>query len=614
MLISALCSYYDFLEDAGKVLPPGYSNAKIHYSVALSPEGKIVEITDVQSYVPQQKGKGKPKITAVPKNVRLPLRTEKPGIDANIAEHRPLYLFGLNLTEEGLSPDDATNKAKKSHAAFVEKQLAFLEGLHSDVIDAYRNFVTGWVPEEEAENPHLLALKKGYGTSGFTFHAADRLDLPLYEDPLLLAAWEKAFAAESGEDTCEAQCAVTGEMAPIARIHDKIKVGPGGLATGNVLVGFNSTAEESYGKSQSYNSNISVGAMKRYTEALNCLLADRNHRANLDDVIMVHWAMSSDERYDRLVEEGVIHGFDSDDEDKMGVSETEDMLRNLMKDAAEGKLLEGNLAIEGMLDPRVEFYMVGFKPNSARLAIKFIYRTQFGKLLQNIVQHQMDIRMKEGAAPVPLWRIRKELIKPHSKNDTVDPALMSKLLESIFYGYRYPEWLLSTVIRRIKNDSDEENNSFIKLNPVRAGIIKGCLNRKSRLSGKKEEFSMGLDKDNTNPAYLCGRLFAILEKLQQDASGNSLNRTIKDAYFASACSQPAVVFPKLMRLAQNHLSKATNGKQWNDMIGEITEKMGGAFPPVLPLVDQGKFILGYYHQFFSKNENKNKSDETVQEG
>ena len=83
---------------------------------------------------------------------------------------------------------------------------------------------------------------------------------------------------------------------------------------------------------------------------------------------------------------------------------------------------------------------------------------------------------------------------------------------------------------------------------------------------------MSLDKTNQTPAYLCGRLFAVLEKLQQDASNNSLNRTIKDAYFASASAKPALVFPKLIRLAQNHLSK---GQLWH--IGVLQQIDGGDY-------------------------------------
>ena len=121
---------------------------------------------------------------------------------------------------------------------------------------------------------------------------------------------------------------------------------------------------------------------------------------------------------------------------------------------------------------------------------------------------------------------------------------------------------------------------------------------------------MALDKGNVEPAYLCGRLFAVLERLQQEASNNSLNRTIKDAYFASASAKPALVFPKLIRLAQNHLNKVKYPSYYNRMIGEILNPMRGEFPENLLLKEQGKFIIGYYQQYQSFFEKKEKTQET----
>ena len=197
-------------------------------------------------------------------------------------------------------------------------------------------------------------------------------------------------------------------------------------------------------------------------------------------------------------------------------------------------------------------------------------------------------------------RIRKEMISPKSKTETMNPALLSKLFESILYGRKYPMALLENVIRRIKTDRMD------RISEIRAGIIKACINR----NYEKEEIKMALDKENHGQAYLCGRLFAVLEKLQQDASGNSLNRTIKDAYFASASSKPAMVFPKLIKLAQNHLNKVKSPVFYNKLIGEIINQLNGEFPDTLLLVDQGKFIIGYYQQyqsFFEKNEASNKN-------
>ena len=118
---------------------------------------------------------------------------------------------------------------------------------------------------------------------------------------------------------------------------------------------------------------------------------------------------------------------------------------------------------------------------------------------------------------------------------------------------------------------------------------------------------MNLDLNNTNQAYLCGRLFAVLEYVQQRASAGKLNRTIKDAYFSSACARPATVFPKLIMLSQHHLSSMDSSVYFDKLIGSIMVSLDGEFPQTLPLDDQGKFIVGYYQQnnsLYTKNTEK----------
>ncbi len=133
-----------------------------------------------------------------------------------------------------------------------------------------------------------------------------------------------------------------------------------------------------------------------------------------------------------------------------------------------------------------------------------------------------------------------------------------------------------------------------------------ALNRKDRYSKNKEEIKMALDIENNNQAYLCGRLFAVLEKVQSDALPG-LNRTIKDSYFASACANPSTVFPKLIKLSQYHIEKLEYKVKYKIVTGEIMDKLNGKFPKTLPLSEQGKFIIGYYQQtqdFYKKKEDK----------
>ena len=124
-----------------------------------------------------------------------------------------------------------------------------------------------------------------------------------------------------------------------------------------------------------------------------------------------------------------------------------------------------------------------------------------------------------------------------------------------------------------------------------------------------------LDPSNQNTAYRLGRLFATLERIQEDAAGGpgKINATIRDRFYGAASSTPAAVFATLLRLKNHHLGKLHAGRavQMEKLIGEI---LGGVsdFPGHLPLPDQGRFALGYYHQrqqFFTKADNQTQTNQ-----
>lgn len=590
MLIKGLCDYYDILREKGEVLPDGYSIVPIKYKVSLTEQGEIDEIVSCQEEA-QVPGK-KPKL--VPKDMVMPKRTEKPGIDANIIEHRPLYIFGLNFSNDGFTTEDNTNKAKKSHQDFVTKNLAFIEGIDSPVVNAYRKFIENWRPEEETENRYLLDLGKNYSNSGFAFFLSGEPDKMLHEDSQLREQWEKYYEekGDGEEEQYVAQCAVTGENAPIARIHGKIKGVYGGLATGSVLIGFNNSSENSYGNEQSYNSNISKEVMRKYTEALNYLLKGRDHKITIDDITVIFWAMSKDSGY----EDNVMAMLMGQPEGQDGIK-TEEMIKDLLSRGSQLGITEREVEDKfNDIDENVDFYIAGLKPNSSRLSIKFILRKRYGDILMNIARFQGEIQVKEPLKVVPLYWIKGEMVSPKSSNEKVNPDLMTKLFEAVMYNNRFPVALLETLIRRVKTDK--------YINDTRAGLIKAYLNR-----NEKEEIKLALDYENRNQAYLCGRLFAVLEWLQKRALGD-LNTTIKDKYFASAAAKPATVFPKLLTLAQAHIKKLDgegNKVYYNKLIGQIINEINDEFPTTLSLVDQGKFIIGYYQQnqdFFVKKEDR----------
>lgn len=622
MLIRSLCDYYDIQSARGEAASDIMSEQPVHWMVMLTPDGRVADIIDkrIEESVPQKNGKVK--IVKKPIVVSLPKRTQKTSIDANIIEHRPLYIFGLNYDAKiGLTPDDKTDKARKSHEAFVKKNLDFFDGIDSEIARAYVNFIKNWVPENETENEQLKMLGKEYNNKGsyYIFALDGRPECKLHKDKAVLAKYEKLMAkaaAKAEEEVAESDdgimmCPIEGERLRAARIHDKIKGIKGGNSAGAGLVNFNSSAFESYGKSQSMNSGISEKAMKKYTSSLNKLLADPMHHIYSDDMTVVFFAMKHDDKAECDLFNGYLNSSN-------GV--TEDSTKADVKAVSENIYYKGQTgnaqALDDDVDNGVDFFVAGFTPNGSRICQKFMVRNKFGKIIDNVKQHQQDMAICGSNGEIPLWRINKELVSPNSAN-AISPALQSDIFQAILNGTNYPYTLLETVVRRVCTDSDTDSNNKIKINEVRAGLIKAFINRKARINGDKEEITVALNPENTNPAYLCGRLFAVLEKIQLEAKDVKLNRTIKDAYFSSASSRPALIMPRLIDLSNYHLRKLKEGRviYFSKLINEIMGKIKDSLPTNLSIMEKGEFQLGYFQQnkdFFAE-QNKNEEPETVNE-
>lgn len=598
MLIKGLCDYYDVLAAAGKVLPDGYSSVNVSYLIALTPSGEIDELIPYQRQVEEVKKNGKTAIKYFPRTEIMPKRTEKTAVDSNYIEHRPLYLFGMEYDskQDRFIAGSEKDRAGKSHRAFVETNLAFIDGLHSPLIDAYRNYLLHWNPAEQTEHAALLAVKKSYQKSGYAFCLSGSPDKLLHQEPLIRGKWEERCRQNAaGADVPEAQCAIYGTEEPIARLHGKIKGIVGGQASGTALVSFNNPSEESYGNEQSYNSNISEKAANRYTEALNYLLRSGYHKIQLDEMTVIFWAMNPAETAEMLLLQLLTGEYGGAD-----AAETEQMLMQLYRDVGTLRISGERLLAASEIDPNVDFYIAGIKPNASRLSVKFLYRKRFGDIAEHVAAFQQDLYTGGTIRIVPVWRIQKEFVSPKSSSDKGNPALNASLLEAILQGARFPVQLLDTVVRRVKTDDE-------KPNAVSAGLLQAYMKR-----NEKEDFTMGLDRQNHDQAYLCGRLFAVLERLQQNAAATQLNRTIKDSYFSSAAARPVLVMPKLIMLAQHHLNKVQNPTYFNKLMGEIMDGLDGTFPQTLSLTEQGKFIIGYYQQqqsFFRKAQPENDGEE-----
>jgi CRISPR-associated protein Csd1 len=248
--------------------------------------------------------------------------------------------------------------------------------------------------------------------------------------------------------------------------------------------------------------------------------------------------------------------------------------------------------VDPTLDPDVRFYILGLSPNNARLAVRFWNVSTFGQLVERLGRHFRDTdverQFERDPEYPPFWQIVLETA-PLRKSENVPPLLAGAITRAILTGSPYPRSLFTSILGRIRADR--------VVNYMRAAILKAYLVR-----NHQEEVPMSLDTERKDPAYRLGRLFALLEKAQKDATNPAA--TIRDRYFGAASATPAAVFPQLLRLGQHHISKAEYGGYIDKLIAEVVDGID-ELPKHLSLEDQGLFTLGYYHQrnaLFRKSE------------
>jgi len=408
-------------------------------------------------------------------------------------------------------------------------------------------------------------------------------------------------AGEPANDAPTARCLVTGQPAETERLHAAIKGVWGAQTVGANIVSFNLRAFESYGKRDRQGENAPVGkpAAFAYTTALNHLLGKGSrNRFQVGDASTVCWAEQQGEavsEYDTLLADIFGH-HDDPDAGVKAVTTLFDSVQSGRFDGTEGA---------------ARYFVLGLAPNAARISVRFFHTMTLAELAPRILQHFKDLQLKHGPSEPDYPSLFRLLTAcaAQGKADNIPPNLGGDIVDAILADPNapYPSLWLNAAVNRCRAERE--------VNYHRAAAIKACLNRSIRRHPQEKEFQPMLDLDNTNAAYRLGRLFSVLEKIQEEASPG-LNATIRDRYYGAASSTPVAVFTTLLRLKNAHLKKLSlNRSVWFEkLLGEVLSAVTD-FPAHLTLADQGRFALGYYHQrqaFFTKSD-KNPSTESTEE-
>jgi len=577
MILQALNRYYDRSEDMPR---EGWVRRGVDYVLVLDDQGQCINIESIGE---QKKGKIVPRDLMVPAIGKQAMKHTNSGTDANLLWDNAKFVLGTGENGAGRL------------ACFIATIQEWLGSAQDQGIQAIVQFCA-----HTLSNPNSVTALIERFQHQEVFEKRDPiLVFRLVSDieyaharPAVRAAYETALSNAQSDSPLRGNCLVTGGTnVPLAPNESVIKGVWGGQPAGCNIVSFNARAFESYGKRERNGENapISQRASFAYTTALNHLLASKQ-RMQIGDTSTVFWAEEPHDLESALPD---LFGEPPKDDPNRGT----DALKALYAAVQSGKFTVG--------DVQTRFHVLGLAPNAARIAIRFWETAPAIELARRIRQHFEDISIVHAPHEpehLSLFRLLTSMAVLN-KADNIPPNLGGEVMRTILEGLPYPALMLNLAVQRCRAEQ--------KPTYARAAVIKAYLNRLNRRNKTEREYLPMLDMTNANPAYRLGRLFAVLERIQEEASPG-LNATIRDRYYGAASSTPVSVFTTLLRLKNHHLGKLNKGRavQMERLIGEIMDSLAD-FPRQLGLPDQGRFSLGYYHQrqaFFTKSATDNQEE------
>lgn len=579
MILKAL---YDYYNRCGNLPAPGMEEKEIGFVIVISKEGKFLRFEDCRT------DKTIGRVYLVKKHVSRS--------SAAVAN----YLYDNSAYVLGYSDKDDSEKNQLYFNTFVEKVQSILDRMpdNSDIRTLMNFYAQGReaIHSEVEQDPLWEDIKKNLSKKYSVFSFRIEGDLRI------LAEKKELMQTNEGtrNDNSRGLCMVTGLQGELVDTTTATMI-QGSQATAKLVAFQVNSGYDSYGKEKCGNAPISHEAEFAYTTALNTMLRrDSRNKFTVGNRTFVFWASSNDKVAEQA-EESLFDLLGYLEEKKDNPNAKIEQVRKVFT-----AIYSGSLGTS--LEDR--FYILGLAPNSARIAVVYWSETPLRDFAGKILRHFDDMEIIDTRKDRKPYMGIKDILSAVTlggKQSEATPNLPESIIKSIFLGTPYPYTLLSACIRRIRAESGDGNAARI----TRIAIIKAFLNRQN-VNDKRMEIM--LDKRNTNQGYLCGRLFAVLDRIQEDANGIS---SIRERYMNAASSTPSSVFATILNLSSHHLENLSNeGKKvfYEKLKQEIIDKISSdGFPAHLDLQDQGRFFVGYYHQrqdFFNKKE-ENSNDESV---
>lgn len=609
MILKAL---YDYYHRCGNLPAAGLEEKEIGFLIVITPSGKFVRLEDCR-----KEDRKSARSYLVAKHVG-----RSSGALANYLYDNSAYVLGLSerkkynkLEEEIREFDNAlgnTQDLLQLQADFEKEKKDCLEK-EQKYFDAFRVKVES-IYKEFPDSPDLRAIHLFYEQGREAIIEVVTND-PLWEDVKknlskkfstfsfriegdlqIIAEKQELMHLENNTEQGANLCLITGEHGSPVETTTATMI-PGSQATAKLVAFQVNSGYDSYGKKKYGNAPISKDAEFAYTTALNTMLAQGSHnKFMVGNRTFLFWASSKNEAAE-LAEQSMFNFLGYNEKDDDNPNAKIEQVQKVFTSIYSGKKPSRS-------DDR--FYILGLAPNSARIAVVYWSETSLKDFAGMILKHFDDMKIIDGRLDKKPYMGIKDMLSAvtlNGKQSEATPNLPEAIIKSVFQGLPYPYTLFSACIRRLRAESNEKGGIRIG----RIAILKAYLNRLNDNNNKK--INVMLDKENTNQGYLCGRLFAVLDKIQEDA--NHIN-SIRERYMNAASATPSSVFATILNLSSHHSENLSNEAArvfYEKLKQEIISKISAdGFPAHLDLQDQGRFFVGYYHQrqdFFTKKEENN---------
>ena len=359
------------------------------------------------------------------------------------------------------------------------------------------------------------------------------------------------------------------------------------------LASFDKAATQSFGLGK-HTLSMSLTTTERAAAALKWLLQDKRSNCSLGKkLVAIFWAVPA-----AIDAKPCPHDFAAllNEPDALQVL---DFFRNIHGHAANAP-------------ETAQFYCAILSSPKSRITVRSWHTQTLGRVNDSAEAYFKTVSLPDvfragDKATSPIGELAAATAPPKSQGGPPSAAY-SKVLQTALFGTLLPQTFLASALTRqslelAKGRTEGDKSEFESRLRARTALIKLYFYSKHVNEPTHQDRNMNEQKheDQDNPAYLCGRVLALMDRIHNAAHGKSTASSPAGRYYGSASSTPALVFPRLCKLARIHLEKIAN-KGWaynldRDLAGLISKFSAQAsWPRTLSLEDQGRFAIGFYYE------------------